>query len=525
MSQLVLTNKFERLAEKGLHGLNVGGVLDDPATLEVALFNAQPAAEDETDFTNEIAVTGYERKPVTFKEASGNDGAVNVEEILFDGHDVTDASTDTVTHMGIARKQSIDIAIKGDAGDTKQLAIPSISAENLHTGTITGTAAVSGQFSYDPLPPYPRHVYGNALTLVDSGASFSATEITQNEFGVPTTYLIVSSGILRGMKIIIWGRIDANTLLLDLHGDVAIADALVGASYVVRKFPTLASVFGTSLGDLQIVGASAKASADNIRIHYSPVEGLNFQNVTHDRTNFKLVFDNVNNTVDPFKLDDIVTGDTMNFIDIVFPNDPSMTPKRVYNFSFQNGYTELVYADADNPDLGDAEYAIASSVDNVRAYKPGWRGSSNNHEQERVVWFNDAGSNGTVGWREGTQFTVDVSDLILPVFDIGFAKSEATYNAVNMHNLENTAGDSNNPALMHVSVLGGADTFGPLGFVEIQLVANTDTSVKYDITRTLPSELMWYAELLNPSQTPAPLPYNKNNSIRFEAEKLKFYMD
>jgi len=520
----VLTDPFERHAEQLLHGVNTANPVLDPAELEIALLSAAPTADDETDFANEITgVTGYARKPLTFKVPGSNDGIVNVEELLWDGNLVTDETTDTASHFAICRKQKMEMLLKGNAGDEQQLWLPSLSVEDLHSGTVTGMGSVNGYFAYDPLPEDPTHVCGHAATLIDSGATFSNTEITQDRFGMPTTYLLITSGPFRGLKIVIWGRLDANTLLLDLAGDFAsLSDALTGASYVIRKFPTLASVFGTALETLDIDAGTAPGNGDYIIVNRTVHHGINLRDVTHDRANFKFTFTGESDGVNFLTLDNLAGDDTLNFVDIVFPNDPDLKPVRIFNVTFENNYTELVYSDADNPDLGDAKYVISSAA-NVRMYKPGYRRSG---AFESKFWFNNANTQGTVGWRKGSDMNTDYSDVVLPITDLYFGRSPAQLNNVNTFNFEQESGQSGGSSPnhnKHHNVIGGRENTALFSNLSIEFENNTDSTLTYFATAALASEILWHSEIFDAEGNPNPLPYNANNSINIEAEKIRFY--
>lgn len=273
------TDNFEGQLQAALHGQNIGASLDDPNQYEVGLFTADPT--DSASLTNELSTSiGYERKSINLVAGSGADAGKLVSEadVSWAAGDAT--GTATAAWIGVFKKREYTLSL-ADTG-TQNIWLPSLTVENVSTGTVTDTLQVD---SADDLLP---HLEGTSvLRLVDSSASFPSTSVDENFLA--THYVIITSGLLRGMKIPVLRTEDSTSLTLDMYGYTDSADLLNGCTYILRKSPTVATVFGAggtvSDGDAEPevnIGTGTSSTADLVYFKYAGPSSIMLENVTID---------------------------------------------------------------------------------------------------------------------------------------------------------------------------------------------------------------------------------------------------
>lgn len=490
---LALTDPYERASELFLHGLLPQDHTLDPTDYELALFTSRPLAESPSDFSNEVTVPGYARQAVKF-QANG-DVVSNVDNVLFNGQDVTSGSSQDASWIGLCKKRRVSLPFsKQGAPNHQALLLPSLAVENLVHGTVTAAGTSRGYLNTNPAPSDPDIVAGEIYKLTDSSASFP-TSIGFDPFGRPNTYIVITSGILRGLKLLVWGRLTATEILVGLSCDEQgwseASQQLVGLNYTIRKLPTVSTVFGAAGAYAPELTANAgQLSTTNIMIWGKRRQGFLFKNATHDQGAKTITFDALSSN-DQSTLDASLTaGDQLR---ILFPGSSTADGTEIVGASINSAGTVISYTGT----LTNSEYAVSTPTD-LYGHGPNIVRPNVSYE-ENTIWPNSD------YWRSSETGSTDVGDAALPIVDF----------------LASNGGFSNG---LGQDFAAGFRRNLPFTGLTVRHMGSPDTTFLYQATKDLESEIMWAAEVKNLSGDPAPATYNKNNSVQFDAGQLKFYV-
>jgi hypothetical protein len=502
-TQQTLTDIYERTVERTLHGIKPYGSgishTTDPSEYEVALFTAQPTADAEEDFANEISLAGYARQLVNIVP----NGALsaNQSDVVFDGSLITDTESQDATWVAVCKKRKMDLPFTKAYGNQQSLLLPSLAIEDVTYTTVTGIELHRGYFNANPPPPDTGFgpVAGEVQKITCDTANFPTT-IGFDPFGRPNSYVIFTSGILAGLKCVVWGRINSTELLIGLpgheSGQVTKAFQVVGTSITVRKFPTLNSVFGAYPDYAPELTSGSFMSATRVTLYTHRRSGILFRNATHNQSSKTITFDALS-TSEKNYLNTYLASLSSPSLRILFPgtwgNTTYMDGDWVGSPVLNTEGTQLTYTN----DLTDPTYAVSTPT-HLYGFNRGLYGSG---VSEFVNIYPS-----TSGWRASDGFissSLDIGEVALPVVDFL------------------TGTHTHNPGLSS-DTASGFRASGLFNGVSIYHVGNPDTTFTYQATKDLASEIIWTAEIQDSGGNPAPATVSSNQSIQFNQGKLKF---